>query len=527
MSPQNRRAPWARLCWAAAAATTVRGVQGTMGTYSSLRWLHAASPDRSEPTSTVRARPFFVLIIPMLREQALIGDTVACFSRMAATYGPASVVVVTTAREDAEHDRSGARLPELAAALAAGTPAFRLVRDFRGVLPVPVLTTLAQTCRGQSAADCAATVQAEFDALPTTSQLAAALAREHPSVRHHHYPDPRGTMADQINHAGRVELDRLAAAGMDMTLVYLAQYTADSRPEPATLTTAARRITDLHEATGSPPCVLQQSALFLANLPTFARGPAGCYLTGTAFLQSRWSLAREIPTWRRHRHQQGTRRRARPGWPRYAHCTGHGLFLHGATFLRWGGLPTRTMNEDLALGFLLSAAGIPIDPIPAVEWADSPTTPMEVIRQKRQWFWSYVDYPTLLRIAADGGLPGEPVASTGVLGLLAAQGLGRGAIWLATSPTLAATCALPLFARRPALGALAAAAAAGIYLAPAYLIVEEIRRRGLRSERLRLREVAGTLGASLTHSAGPWWCLANGLHRAVTGHTYIHDKTER
>ncbi|WP_152991643.1 glycosyltransferase family 2 protein [Frankia sp. R43] len=500
-------------------------MHGTASTVSSLRWLRTA-PDRADPVPSGQARPFFVLALPMLREQRLITDTVSLFSRMAADYGRACVVVVTTAREEAERDRAATRLPDLAAALAAGTPVDRLNRTFRGLLPAAQLAGLAETCRGSTAADCAAAVQAVFEALPTTSQLAADLARDYPVLRHLHYPGPRGTMADQVNHAARVELDRLAADGVDTSGVYLAQYTADSRPDPDTLTVAARRIADLHQATGQPPRVLQQSALFLANLPTFPTGPAGRYLTGAALLQSRWSLAHEIPTWRRHRRPAATRTGLRLRWPRYAHCTGHGLFLHAETFLRWGGLPTRTMNEDLALGFLASAAGVPIDPIPAVEWADSPTTPAEVIRQKRQWFWSYVDYPTLLRLAATG-LPGEHTAPGGVRGLLAAQGLGRGAIWLATSPTLAATLALPLAARRPAAGLLAAAAATGIYLVPGYLIVEELRRRGLRPDRLHAGEVAGLLAVYLTHSAGPWWCLANGLHRAATGHRYVHDKTER
>ncbi|MEX5710745.1 glycosyltransferase family 2 protein [Parafrankia sp. FMc6] len=497
-----------------------------MNAVSSLRWLRTAIPGRADLVPSGQARPFFVLVLPMLREQALIADTVSLFSRMAADYGPAYVVVVTTAREEAERDRAAARLPDIAAALAAGTPADRLNRTFRSVLPAAQLATLAETCRGSTAADCAATLQAMFEAQPTTSQLAADLARDYPSVRHLHYPDPQGTMADQVNHAARVERDRLAADGADTTLVYLAQYTADSRPDPDTLTAAARRIIDLHQATGQQPRVLQQSALFLANLPTFPTGPAGRYLTGAALLQSRWSLAHELPTWRHHRRPPATRTGLPFRWPRYAHCTGHGLFLHAETFLRWGGLPTRTMNEDLALGFLASAAGVAIDPIPAVEWADSPTTPAEVIRQKRQWFWSYVDYPTLLRLASNG-LPGERTAPSSVRGLLAAQGLGRGAIWLATSPTLGATLALPLAARRPAAGLVAAAAATGIYLAPAYLIVEELRRRGLRPDRLHTGEVAGLLAAYLTHSTGPWWCLANGLHRAATGHRYIHDKTER
>lgn len=67
----------------------------------------------------------------------------------------------------------------------------------------------------------------------------------------------------------------------------------------------------------------------------------------------RWRLVREIPRLRRQARQART---GRVRWPRLAHCVGHGLFVRGDEFLAWGGLPTETMNEDLAFGYLAVGA---------------------------------------------------------------------------------------------------------------------------------------------------------------------------
>ncbi len=39
------------------------------------------------------------------------------------------------------------------------------------------------------------------------------------------------------------------------------------------------------------------------------------------------------------------------------------------------------MNEDLVFGYLACAAGVPIDPLPVLEAADSPSSAADVIRQ--------------------------------------------------------------------------------------------------------------------------------------------------
>lgn len=234
-------------------------------------------------------------------------------------------------------------------------------------------------------------------------------------------------------------------------------------------------------------------------------------------MQTRWSLAHEIPAWRRQSHSVRTRQPAR-----LAHCTGHGLFIRADEFRRWDGLPTETMNEDLAFGFLLSAARVPIDPIPALEWADSPETIRQVLRQKRQWFWSYIDYPQIVRMAARRNL-----ANRWTRARLAIHGALRGVAWLMTAPAIAGTLVLPVIRPRRWTTALSIAAITSYLVLPFALIAGELRRRDRRRSHLTAGEVLGGLAAYLSHSLGPAWCCANAIHRAVTGARYAHHKTER
>ena len=462
MSPAAWRTPAAGLAWAAAAVVAVRGVSGSINTLSSLVWLRGTRTDHG----VVGAQLFIVLILPLLREQRILAGTVEYFADLVKQHGHSLVVLVTTEREHHQPDRA----------------------------------------------------RVDDPSLPSTVEMAGVLAARAPGgvVRHLHYPATGGVMADQVNFAARVELARLTEDGVDPQWVWVAVYNADFRPDPATLDSVTR-LADASPALG--PRIVQQSALFTTNLHAFPPNARGAVLSGAALLQSRWTLAREIPRLRRQARQ------ARSGgarWPRLAHCVGHGLFVRGDEFLAGGGLPTETMNEDLAFGYLACAGGIPIDPLPVLEHGESPPTWGGVVRQARQWFWSYAEYPRFARLATARGL-GDQRAR----GWLVAQGLARGGWWLGQSPALAATLVLPVLARRrlPALGA-AIGAWGAYYVLPVALLAWHERREGL-DVRFGTREGVGGIAAALMSSVGPWWCLANALHRWCTGAAYSHDKTER
>lgn len=452
----NGRRLAAAACWAGAAAVAVRGATGTWNLARSLAWLRAGAkqmPLGREPLHVV-------VILPVLREQTVLADTMEYFAKLAASCPVVvSLAVVTTAREYAERDR--------------------------------------------------------FPGQPhTTKELAAALVAQMRaqgvSVAHYDYPDPDGAMAHQVNYAVHGEIQRLAAEGVPVRRIWLALYNADSRPHPDTLVALAARV-DGDERVR----LVQQSAIFTANVPRLlARG--GLVAAGAGLLQTRWSLAREIPRLRRQAWQASRGGR----WPRLAHCVGHGLFVRADEFTARGGLPVETMNEDLAFGYLACAAGTPIKALPLLEVAETPASVAALVRQGRQWFWSYPEYLRFAALADRQGLGTRPQRVC-----LTAQGLIRGGLWLGQSPAVAAAVALPLVDRRRAAVAASVTAVALYTGVPLALMAAHPATRGQVPR--NLKALAGMLGAALVSSAGPWWCCASVADRAVRGTAYRHDKTER
>lgn len=512
--------------WAGAAAVTVRGVGGAVRMAESLAWLSASAPahDAVRDAATGAGRVRFALVLPLLREQAVIAEAVAHFEKMAAGRPGTALLVVTTAREEAERAENERRLPDLACALSARTAPGRLASRFAGLLPRDQLLALAEQLAGRPVRECAERLRQAARALPTTADLATELCAQArgrgADVRHLHYPHADGAMAHQVNYAAA---DFLAGRGADeYTRWWIGLYNADSRPHPDTLDAVAQRAADPGAR------IIQQSALFTGSLPAMPPGMAGATAAGAALLQSRWTLAREIPRLRR---QSATTRAG--GRPVLAHCVGHGLFVRGDQWAAWDGLPTETMNEDLAAGFLACAAGVPIDPVAVLETGDSPTSLRALIRQQSQWFWSYAQYPAMARLTASRG-----VGTAAVRRQLAATGLARGALWLGQSPAVAATIALPWLHRRAGgtrVSTLAAvcgsALALGTYVVlPARILFAREPSGGVppgRGRRCRARARAGMVLAALLFSAGPWHCLARAAWCRLTGRTVRHAKTER
>ncbi|HEY2579268.1 MAG TPA: glycosyltransferase family 2 protein [Streptosporangiaceae bacterium] len=498
--------------WIAATALAARGISGTVSAVSSLRWLHQGLP--AEPTAGTR----FVLVVPLLREQALIGSLVPTLTSLAATHPGTSVVLVTTEAENNARARDLDRAASLAGAVAADVRPGRIVTRFLGLLPAAELEALARQARGQDSRRCAELVGAALAANRPTPELAAEQAREAVpgTVRHCHYPEPDGSMVQQLNYAIRNETERARAAGTGMNELFFVIYNADSRPHPDTLRAAAALIAAREHAPSGPARLIQQSAVFTANFADLPPGLAGAVLEGAGWLQSRWTMSREIPRLRR---QAAYARHHRDGtlMP-LAHCVGHGLMIRADLFAELGGLPESTGNEDLALGYLACAAGVPIDPLPLLEEAHTPLTLSSWLSQARQWFLSYPQYPAAAALAAAAG-HGTPARRC----WLTAQGLARGVLWLGQSPAVALAIALPGMARhRRSAAVLTGCGLAGYFAVPAWLTARVTGRP------IRLgRALPGGLVAMLLSSIGPWRSLADAAAQVATGDRPSHRKTER
>jgi hypothetical protein len=528
--------------WIAASALAARGVSGTVNAASSLRWLSRELPAEAGPGAGTR----FVLVVPLLREQALIGPLVQALADLAATHPGTSIALVTTEAENAARLLDPGRAASLAADLGAGVRPARIVAKFLGLLPAAELEALARQARGQDRQRCAGLVAAALAANRPTPELAAGHARRAgtATVRHWHYPEPDGGMVQQLNYAIRGETKLALAGGAGLDELFFVIYNADSRPHPGTLRAAAALVAAHADAPGGPARLIQQSAVFTANLADLPQGLAGAVLEGAGWLQSRWTLSREIPRLRRQagyarrqagyaRRQAGYARRQagyarrQAGYARrhrgrtmmpLAHCVGHGLMIRADLFAELGGLPESTGNEDLALGYLACAAGVPIDPLPLLEEADTPVTLGSWLSQARQWFLSYPQYPAAAALAAAGGY-GTPARR----GWLTVQGLARGALWLGQSPAVALAVTLPaVTSRRCAAAVLAGCGLAGYFAVPAWLAARAAGRPALPG-----RALPGGLAAILLSSLGPWRSLADAAAQAATGERPAHRKTER
>jgi Glycosyltransferase like family 2 len=495
--------------WAAGAVLALRGASGTANAVSSLRWLSAAEGDCPRDQDIM-----FVLVVPLLREQAAIGDLASTLTGLAGTHPGTRMAIVTTEAEYAARERDAQRATELASALATGTRPGRIVSRFLGLLPAADLRSLAGTARGQDHARCAELVDAALAACRPTPDLAAELAASCQPVAHYHYPGRDGGMVQQLNYAIRAEIGRSRATGDSLERLFLVIYNADSRPHPGTLRAAAALVAQWENAAGGPARLIQQSAVFTANIGSLGGGPQGTILTGAGWLQSRWTLSREIPRLRRQAAAARAGRRLMP----LAHCVGHGLMIRADLFEELNGLAESTVNEDLALGYLACAAGIPIDPLPLLEEADTPVTVGSWLGQARQWFASYPQYPRAAALAGAVGC-GTPARR----GWLTIQGLARGGLWLGQSPVIALALALPAVTRRRRLACLLTGTGlAGYYIVPSWLAA---RAAGRPLD--PARALPGGLAAMLLSSTGPWRCLADIAVGAVTGTTRAKRKTER
>jgi hypothetical protein len=168
--------------WIAASVLAARGVSGTANAASSLRWL------RRELPAETGAGARFVLAVPLLREQALIGPLVRALTSLAATHPGTSIALVTTEAENAARLLHPGRAASLAADLAAGARPARIVAKFLGLLPAADLEALARQARGQDRERCAGLVAAALAANRPTPELAAEQARQAGDGAVRHWP---------------------------------------------------------------------------------------------------------------------------------------------------------------------------------------------------------------------------------------------------------------------------------------------------------------------------------------------------
>lgn len=198
------------------------------------------------------------------------------------------------------------------------------------------------------------------------------------NIHNIHYPYNTGFMSHQLNYAINYLKENCLITESD----YIVIYNADSRPHPYTFNWVLNNIRKYGFE------IYQQLSTVFQNFDDFGNSFRGLLLKTFAILQTRFSLAHELPRLRRTVSSNSFIKKYSN-----AHCIGHGLFIPYKKLESLGSFSEYTMTEDIFLGFLIRATGNPIKPIPYLESIVSPTSIWKNLYQKYIWYWGPMYYP--------------------------------------------------------------------------------------------------------------------------------------
>jgi cellulose synthase/poly-beta-1,6-N-acetylglucosamine synthase-like glycosyltransferase len=268
--------------------------------------------------------PTMFIVIPVLRETAIIAETIKHMEALAEGH-LAQVIVVTTERETADPLSSGNTVA-LVEELAAGG-----------------------------------------------------------KFVHLHYPDAKGLKGDQVNFAA-VYCATTLLGDVPAKEAYVVCYDADSRPPLDSLSHFESAICTNDDASvfhQSSRFELRAPSGDGGKAWLGRLGRAVC--DGGALRANRFVLGFELPRLLSRTSRVGRLKRAMCSYV-YAHITGHGLCIR-LSFLLDHPLPTQSPLEDMQYSFRLGSRDIPMVPVASLDHAAVPYTIAAQVEQASRWFF--------------------------------------------------------------------------------------------------------------------------------------------
>ncbi|MDP3948051.1 MAG: glycosyltransferase family 2 protein [bacterium] len=266
--------------------------------------------------------PRVVVLIPVLRETKIIKSALQRFAKLCYPPEKLTFIVITTEREF-EFGRHSPHTPEVADEAIAG--------------------------------------------------LNKELGRK--AFRRLHYPDARGTKADQLNFALRVFKEE-SPEWFSETL-YIGLYDADSVTPDDTLVLLAKAARQAEH-----PGAYQQPTLYFGNFSKLPATVFGALARSFAALQTVFSVTHEAASLMAQSKALAAQRSFFRLRMRY--CVGHGLFVRWSLLERIGLFPTPI--EDTRLGHVLSYLKEDIRVLPVFDACEVTSGPLSFIKQTAVWF---------------------------------------------------------------------------------------------------------------------------------------------
>lgn len=345
------------LAGAALRTFAVVGFLRTAATWIALDWLTAPQPPSDDPLEPL------VVLLPALREQGLVVETLDWFESLDYPADLFKIVVITTERESLETESVLRELSSPDSSISVRLVAGHWPSEVSQQLPRDVLEDLELRRSELSQVDFRSVVKSAIAKSPSTGELVSVRAERSTQVHCVEAPLTWERKAGQLRYAVS-RIDTILAGWEALeSCQYIGVYDFDARPDRGALLAASA-------AAQSRALLLQQPGLTVPRMGASRKQskPAD-FATLDGQLHSRLAARLELASLLLDRRLRRLAPVLRALLGSSVHTVGNGLFFDRDRLDRLGGLPR--VVDDLALGWRATAIGEAVEPIRSVVFYDA------------------------------------------------------------------------------------------------------------------------------------------------------------
>ncbi|QPA52718.1 hypothetical protein [Lysinibacillus sphaericus] len=313
--------------------------------------------DKIKKLDEYKSYPYLVLLIPGLREQSIVLETIKHFEQFQYPEDRLFIIFVTTTKEERHKNDNRKNLRSFYEE-ASINPSSELIRKANNSLfPIYCLPKVQEILKGENQYE---ELVNYYDSLPTTAQLIIKEVQKskRKSIFYHaDYPLMQGGKPSQLNYAID-NFEKIIPKQLNECETYIGIYDFDSRPDISTGIYLGKEVLQRRENNKELPAMFQQIQFPFKDLYKITgTGIKGMLLRGNAILYLRHALGIELYRNLRYNivNKLSTNNLLKAFLRPVIYGIGTGMFINLEMLKKINKFPEP--QEDLSIGYRLSMLG--------------------------------------------------------------------------------------------------------------------------------------------------------------------------
>ncbi len=318
---------------------------------------HIANKE-NENIKTDKEDSNIIIVIPCLREQDIIIQTIKHFLEITNDFNTVKLLIVTTQKEEYERKKSLYLEKQFIEDIKNNIDIHKLISKYNKLLSTNEIKDILSDRNKENIEDI---IHKRISYSKSTNEVVREFINKNhleKQVYLFHYPNNEGIMADQLNYV----LNNFNF--IDEEKYYFSVYNADSIPSKETI----KDIIDTINKNNYPK-VIQQYSVPLSNWNELSN-----LMKGFAIYQANFEL------------RYGLINSHFPNKFLYTYVVGHGMYVRVDILKKIGGFETKYWCEDIYMSYVLRNEVIPIYSIGSLEMMQSPQYLSILTKQNAVWF---------------------------------------------------------------------------------------------------------------------------------------------